>query len=332
METSISERDPAGAVSGDELLKTPAEEMDRRIAAFEAAHPESAKRLGCFLSGGRHNQITAEDVRKIKFLAYNAEEPYRSIFLNSLAKFRIGNADLNNGARYCRVIHTVDYSYPDDFSEDPRGPYTTVFHECGHAIDDLSDKSKWWGSDTENYTAFSRTLGRAVSLREAIEYDVYYNPENLHSVTSIADEVIAGKRSGCEGDLRKVIRAFQSGKTDKLTNEDLNLFNAVKNRFLRTARSGPHGEASSDVYGGMSCNILRKGYGHEKSYWRNKRRAGRELWAEFFSYHMAGNTENLKNLTEYFPEASGVMTEYAAALGAQRKTALTEADNADRGG
>jgi len=64
----------------------------------------------------------------------------------------------------------------------------------------------------------------------------------------------------------------------------------------------------------MSGNELRNGYGHDKDYWNDPNSAGSELWAEYFSYNMAGDEENLNNLNNYFPEASKVLEQYAYSL------------------
>ena len=316
---------------GKELLKASANDKDSFIEEFEKSHPEQAKQLNEFLNGGKNNQLTEDDIRNIKYLTYNANEPFRSIFLNSLSKYRIGNADMNGNAYYKPALpfffiiqsivspyHTVNYTYDngddDCFGNDPRGPYTTVFHECGHAIDDLSDVSKWWGSDTENFTVYNNAMGRDVTIKDAIEYDVFYNENNPHSVTSIANEVINSGKSGSDGNINNVISAFQSGNTSGLSNDDLNLYNAVRNQHLRTTESRAQYEAVSDVYGAMTHNKLRNGYGHDETYWSDNTNAAKELWAEYFSYNMAGDVENLKYLIQYFPEASKVLRKYANAL------------------
>ena len=65
----------------------------------------------------------------------------------------------------------------------------------------------------------------------------------------------------------------------------------------------------------MSGNELRNGYGHDKSYWKNDpTNVVKELWAEYFSYNMAGDGENLTYLREFFPESYGVLEQYAHTL------------------
>lgn len=88
----------------------------------------------------------------------------------------------------------------------------------------------------------------------------------------------------------------------------------VINQHNRTTGKSAQYEAVSDVYGGVSHNALRTNYGHENDYWNNKNNAGMELWAEFYSYNMARDTENLAYLKEYFPESAKVLEGYAHAL------------------
>ena len=57
------------------------------------------------------------------------------------------------------------------------------------------------------------------------------------------------------------------------------------------------------------------GYTHKDSYWNDPFNTSRELWAEYFSYNMAGNTDALNNVREYFPEAVQILDQYAEQLG-----------------
>ena len=308
--------------SGEELLNTPASEMDGYISSFEKEHPEDAERLNSYLAGGQNNKLTQDDIRKIKYLVYTAEEPYRSAYLRNLDKFSIGNADLTDrGAYYSNG--KVNYVYSNDkydsFGNDPRGAFTVFFHESGHAMDDVANVSNKNGYDTDNFTAYSEVIGKEVSVREAIEYDVFYNANNPHSVTSIAAAVCAtGKSSaGASGSVENVIQAFKNGSSKGLSNDDLKLYNSVRKQFESSVGSNKaQYEAVTDVYGGMTGNVLRtsNGYGHKTSYWNDPTMAGKELWAEYFSYNMSGSKENLEHLREYFPEAANVLEKYAYSM------------------
>ena len=171
-------------------------EKDSVIRNFEQNHPREAEKLNDLLNGGENNKLTEEDKRNIKYLIYTAKEPYRSIYLNNLDKIKFGNGNLGKGAYYSNDDQTINFTYPDCFKKDPRGAYTTWFHEYGHGIDDQADFSNKGGYDTETYKIYSDKMGREVTLREAIEHDVYYNKDNPHSISSIAENIRQSGRSG----------------------------------------------------------------------------------------------------------------------------------------
>ena len=297
-------------------------EKENIINAYEQIHPEEAKKLNGFLKSGNNNKLTDEDIRNIKFLIYTAKEPYRSLYLNNLDKIKFGNGDLGGGAYYSVNDKTINLTYPDSFKKDPRGAYTTWFHEYGHGIDDQADIASIYGSDTEKYKIYSSEMNEMVTLHDAINYDVFYNKQNPHSISSIADQIRKTGKNGGKGNLENVITAFQNGSSKNLNKDDRALYNAIKNQFARTtgknASHNPDYEAVTDIYGGMSGNVLRNnGFGHDTSYWNDTNMPARELWAEYFSYNMAGDKVNLDHVREYFPEAVKVMDRYAMDLGAR---------------
>lgn len=298
------------------------EQMDELISEYEREHPEDARNLDNLLASGKNNNLTEDDIRKIKYLAYTAEEPYRTIYLKYITGYLIGDASMKEGAYYQPGSKTINFTYPDCFGRDPRGEYTTFFHESGHGIDDLADLVNKNGSDTITYKTHSDEMGKDVTVLEAIEYDVYYNENNPHSVTSLAEDIIMKGGTGSKGNIDNVIEAFKNGSPNGLSKEDRQLYIAVRNAHLNemSQHQSAHVEAVTDVYGGISKNGLqtdgngRHGYTHEDSYWNDQNYNSLELWAEYFSYNMAGDTEALNNLREYFPEASKVLDEYARSL------------------
>ena len=180
-----------------------AEDRRKYVEEYERNHPDEVRELQEFLKTGKPNNMTEEDLLNIKYLVYTAPAPFGLIYLKSMGDYRIGTTG-TDGAYYSPNNRTVNYSYPDSFKNDPRGPYTTFFHETGHGIDDTSDLTKLNGSDTENFTAYSPEMGKRVTLREAIEYDVYYNKNNPHSMTSIAADIKARGGSGRNGNIDNV--------------------------------------------------------------------------------------------------------------------------------
>ncbi len=299
--------------SGQELLSDSKEEKDAFIRDYENAHPEWKEKLDAFLRSGKGNKFTEEDIRNIKYLIYNAKEPFRSIYLNSTAGYAIDKFYNKDGAYYSNG--KVNYD-SDSFGNDPRGPYTTLFHECGHAIDDQSDLVQGNGYDSPVFKIYSDAMGKEVTLLDAIYYDVYKNPDNPHSMYSLAAQIQKEGIYGSNGSIDNVLAAIQNGSSKGLSNEDLALYNAVVNRHNASLNGSALVESVTDVYGGVSHNVLRdNGYGHDNKYWnQNGNRPAMELWAEYFSYNMSGSEENLDMLLKYYPEASKVMEQYALSL------------------
>lgn len=304
---------------GNLLLKnTPDADKDKLIDEYEKNNPYDAKKINEFLKTGVNNKITEEDIKNIKFLIYSAPEPYKTAYLQNIWKFKIANGDNDINAFYSSSLlfglygRSVEYDYPDSFADDPRGPYTTFFHECGHGIDDLGDQSTPWGYDTQTFKVYSDEMGKEITVKEAIKYDVYYNEKNPHSVTSMASSIIDRGGTEAGGDIDAVIKAFQNGNPENLSDKNRELYDAILvEQTLYHNNRGAEMESVSDVYGGVSNNALSNGYYHRNDYWVDDQNPGRELWAEYFSYNMARDDKALENLKEYFPESYKVLEEYA---------------------
>ena len=291
-------------------------EAEELIRNYEQANPEDARRLNEFLSSEVAQCLTEEDIFRIKYMAYTAKEPYRSIYLRSLSQYTIVsiNQDVNaDGGNYNPAQGGINLSYPNSFGKDPRGDYNTLFHEGGHAIDDCSNVTEEDGYDTGSFTAYSEKLGKDITLREAIQYDVYYNRDNPNSITSIAEAL---KQDGADGSTDAVIRALQNGTDPKtLSNDDLALYRDVLNQYRRVTDTSATYMAVSDVYGSVSHNALRTGWGHGNDYWvEDPTRTEKELWAEFFANNMTGDEKALAIMREYYPESYKVLEEYAYAV------------------
>lgn len=61
-------------------------EMDELINRFEKEHPEYAEKFDNLIASDKKKMLTEDDIRRIKYLAYTAEEPYRTIYLETLER------------------------------------------------------------------------------------------------------------------------------------------------------------------------------------------------------------------------------------------------------
>ena len=66
-------------------------DKNKIIQCYEDTHPKWKEELNKILKSGKPNTLTEEDIRNIKFIAYTAEEPYRTIYLDNVERYKIGS-------------------------------------------------------------------------------------------------------------------------------------------------------------------------------------------------------------------------------------------------
>lgn len=283
------------------------------VREYEKEHPETAKEFDKFLNS--NIRITSKDKLYLKYYAYTAPEPYRTIFLNNLKNVRFAdeNIDENESAYYSdQKIYVFDGA--DETRGDNQDAYSVVFHEFGHAIDDINSADNVGFETTE----FVPDNGKGVfNLNSAIEHDVFYNRDNPHSLTSIAN------RQNINGDIRNVINVMRNGGegADNLTENDRALRLAIRQEFNNSVNGNPsqvrreNYASVTDIYGGVTRNELRvDGFGHPDDYWAKGKKPGAELWAEYFADNMTKDESALSITKEYLPESCSVMDDFAKSL------------------
>ncbi len=309
--------------------------INQAVAEYEENHPEEAALMDQVLSDP---DLTEQERLDIKYTAYNAPEPYRSIYFEHLRQYCVNVGDTDT-SYYTPLFNTIYLNKSDHtFGTDPRGAYNTFFHESGHAIDDfersfgyLSNKYDYHGtslhdlivSDTRTYVEdlFERDeilceltpedryiVLRSLNLTDDADYYYYLNPS----------------RKGVIGAFKDFI--------DPLSSESLELDDPVLESARKRAQKlmfddleGEVNEAASDVYGGVTNNALlgvsssegEVHYGHrDTNYWYdNKGKATgaqeRELWAEFFAAQMTQDEAALESIRRHFPKAYEAMENMA---------------------
>ena len=105
------------------------DDKDEFIRIYEIYNPEKKKKLDNLLS-----KLTEEQIREVKYILYTADEPYRSIYLNELESYTIGNVSGSDTGVFRPFDNTINVDMIKE-PTNPRGPYTTFFHESGHALD-----------------------------------------------------------------------------------------------------------------------------------------------------------------------------------------------------
>ncbi len=273
------------------------EDKKQYIRIYEEYQKEQTAELNQLLS-----VLSQEEISEIKFKVYAAEEPYRSIYLTNLTNYTIGNISGSDTGYFTPVRNTINVNMKEE-PGNPRGPYTIFFHESGHAIDyNLRDDGTYYSMTYRN--------GEGKSLQDVIYEDVSRDVERTIR-NYVADEECVKRLHSC-------IMGADKDKIGKLSRSEQQLLKNVQNHYKKILR-GAVQEAASDVYGGVTDNIISGSYGHwGETYWyRNGKPTyaqSRELWAEYYSYCITGNKKAQEALAERFPDAKVFLDEMAEAM------------------
>lgn len=277
------------------------DDKDEFIRIYEIYNPEKKKKLDNLLS-----KLTEEQIREVKYILYTADEPYRSIYLNELESYTIGNVSGSDTGVFRPFDNTINVDMIKE-PTNPRGPYTTFFHESGHALD-------YNFYNDGNFYSLTYRNSEGQSLMDVIYEDVrndirktiakYTSDEKMQE--NLLNYLISGKNN--RGDLTKT--------------EEKILENVLK--AYKKDITGMEKEAYSDIYGGATDNAIVGNYSHtQKNYWYDEdgNATGAqavELWAEYYSYCMTDNEEALENLREHFPNAAKFLDEMAESMASKR--------------
>lgn len=319
--------------------------MEKYIQAFETANPEYADAMDKFLAQDSDIVFSLDDdmKKRIKYWAYTAPEPYRTALMNSIKRgdfklgfftvdlFPIGLVSHDNVFK-----NSVNYTTKVLINKDMK----TVFHEMGHACDDAG--GLWWGSTDQffKYKTYNAAMGKEVSFYDAMEYDVYFNPNNPHSVVSIYKKL---HDEGVKGDFVNVCFAFRYNTYAFLSDEDKELYRKIAQRFMSDHDNyvnayNRHDDGDdnpseiyggiTDTYGGMTHNGIISNYdsttgkstgkaawGHDNYYWNFPGAiAPTEFYAEYFSANVNGDEQKLAIMRKNYPEACKIADSYTKYL------------------
>lgn len=273
-------------------------DKDVYIELYERYHADFKKQLDMLIK-----LLSEEHVKEIKYILYTSKEPYRSIYLNELDSYTIGNISGDDTGYFTRRNNTINVDMTVE-EHNPRGPYTTFFHESGHAIDYNYNDDGCFYSIT-----YRDSVGK--SMQESIYQDVRND----------VSEIIARYTTDKESQNRILDYIMGAGKIDiaTLNKTEEKLLENIQDYYAKEMY-GPSNEACSDVYGGVTNNIIHGSYGHwSESYWYHSDGSAtyaqsKELWAEYYSYRITNNEEALQNLKEHFPNTSKFLDQMAISM------------------
>ncbi len=209
-----------------------------------------------------------KDVINIKFLLYNAEEPYKSYFINNCNKIKFGDLHGEGGTNGLVASFPVEEFHRN---KPPKGgDYSTFFHECGHAIDNDKVSKQNINGTTLQDELFKELKKRIYSATELwLDENTSYSDLEKEIIKEIIRRIIMNNVSETlPGPDFNYLADYYKSKGLNITGEQLKkCYDGVVDKLCYTTDakgnktliiSGP----LSDAFGGFTGNILRTGNGH----------------------------------------------------------------------
>lgn len=302
------------------------------VTAYERENPDVAKKMD---KAFKNSGLADSDIDKIKSTVYNAPEPYRSLYIQNLGKYTYGEG---NRTAYSEIFNRAMYSDADELSKDPKGAYNGIFHESGHAIDDVE---KSWGNITEKYSYKGRSLYELITQDVRGNISAYIDANYGDLSVEEKNIIMRSMNLTDDAEFRYMARdnALSDGRLNRIRTQ-------VLDHYYDVEMAGYDNEAVCDIYGGVTNEVFYKEHdevhlSHVRNgsdYWFNNGlidlgyfagnydyatgefiygvndqsgNQAKELWAIFFAAQMTQDTAVLKNMKEHFPSAYEAMEQMA---------------------
>lgn len=200
-----------------------------------------------------------EDITNIKFMAYTASEPYKSVYLNNISNITI--VDLNyTGTQFFRGGEGV-YLNHTKMDTNKASSYNTFFHETSHGIDYyIGTQMGYDGMLSRNYSVdgitMTDTLRQEVQGRIEFYIEQYYIDEyelttgkkytedvELNIDSSVSDIVIDNILNQID---------HQTYGDPQITNVEASMIY----KYVQTAITGELVGTAKDTYGAFSGNTF----------------------------------------------------------------------------
>ena len=152
----------------DPVLGLTEDEKKKFIELYEKLNPEHAANMEGIVNIFEEDGYDGyeEDLLNIKLLAYTADEPYRSVYLNNIGRVKYGYLNLPKEYKWPHATNGVFYIDKGEMTgERTAATYISFFHESSHCIDYFLNQE---GKSTMYYS--DSTTG--YSLNEILETDV----------------------------------------------------------------------------------------------------------------------------------------------------------------
>lgn len=276
---------------------------------------ETVKKGGIDRSASIYQTLESKHVDKIEELVTKADQRVRDVWSKFESKLTLLNGKYNGGAHFSPRYEGVNLSVKNTFEDTKTGSMTTWFHEFGHNMDYLITKGKERLYFSESYKEglFGKTIRNEVNNLVNIKHKELQK-EYKEAVKNLDLEWL--QEHGvvpyyANEETLEVLLKSGYAKYKKANTYD---FISKEIRSLTDAQKAD----LSDILEGATKAKIQGGWGHGKSYWKNKEDWGRdgvatEAFAEMYSAFVA-NPDSLETMKKYLPESVKVFEEMLTEL------------------
>ncbi len=150
----------------DPVLGLTEDEKKKFVELYEKLNPEHAANMEGIVNIFEEDGYDGyeEDLLNIKLLAYSADEPYRSAYLNNIGNVRYG--DVHNAGREYSSMGAFYVNFENNGEERNSLSYKTFFHETTHCID------YYLGEEGKKYTTIYQSSTDGLTFNKVLENEV----------------------------------------------------------------------------------------------------------------------------------------------------------------
>ena len=309
-----------------DYLEEHPEDIDKviKIIEFETMHSSDVNKINDFLS-----PLKEKTAIEVKYAAYTAREPYRSVWIKYLDQYKIVDTTLTDDKNAYFSLDTNGISICEEkIKTDKRGFLNSFFHECGHAIDFSCREDKEnrciHFSDTYKYNEL-KTLDECNA--SDVRNSFYKMIDTIYDSSSNEEKIIEEESYENWSDEKKdkikeeTVKHLLLENQEKPSEEVRRLKRKVDGKYSELFVSSD-GKCVSDIYQAHTDFYI-GGYGthyvENPLYWFKEdentgkkyryRTSNAECFAEYYSINMVNDTAAIETTKKYLPESYSCMDE-----------------------
>lgn len=288
------------------------------VDLYRMLEPGTAKDFDSLFDSA-DGEIEEFDRYNIMYIAYTSEEPFHSLFFETLGSYTIGSVGLSGTSYFSAGDNTINFDVSSAFYHCPKGAYNTFFHECGHAID------YQLGEDGFYSVSYDGGANYGIIYDDVYGYigeqiDAYGENNGMKNIAELKSKILESIKRGDTFLLNERQKEIYDIIIDEQIHNELSRISGSHKYKTETGRlAGTMMLAGvSDVYGGITNNVVVGNRGHFPSdkgepyeYWyylESGEKTGaqeKEMWAHYFSFSICGDTEAVGEMEKYLPETMG---------------------------